>query len=51
MICHLEAAESLGMSPGAIRPHVGEMTAQDMRTVRAVLRRKAAALRWISCGR
>jgi len=41
----LEAADALDMSPATIRLHAGEMTAQEMRTVQAVLRWKAAELR------
>jgi hypothetical protein len=44
----LEAAEALEMSPSTIRLHAGEMTAQEMRTVQAVLRWKAAVFRSIA---
>lgn len=39
------AAKSLEMSADTIRLHAGEMTAQEMRSVQAVLRWKAAEIR------
>jgi len=57
MICearrkaYLEAAAALEMSPSTIRLHAGEMPAQEMRTIRAVLRWKAAEFREIADGR
>jgi hypothetical protein len=41
----LEAAKMLEMSQAAIRLHAGEMTAQEMRTVKAVLKWKAGEIR------
>jgi hypothetical protein len=40
-----EAAGMLEMSDATIRLHCGEMTAQEMRTVKAVLKWKAAEMR------
>jgi hypothetical protein len=48
---YLEAAAALEMSPSTIRLHAGEMPAQEMRTIRAVLRWKAAEFREIADGR
>jgi len=41
----LEAADMLKMSQATIRLHAGEMTAQEMRTVQAVLKWKAWEMR------
>lgn len=41
----LEAAKMLEMSQATIRLHAGEMSAQEMRTVQAVLKWKAAEMR------
>ena len=40
-----EAAKMLELSPSTIRLHAGEMTAQEMRTVQAVLAWRAQAIR------
>jgi hypothetical protein len=40
-----EAAGMLEMSDATIRVHCGEISAQEMRTLRAVLRWKAAEMR------